>query len=57
VRNKIWEEAQNRAHRLPVELTFPMALGVLPSLFLITAGPTIIKMVEFFDTFQKPGGK
>jgi tight adherence protein C len=45
IRNKVWEDAQERAHKLPTQLIFPIAVGVLPSLFLVTIGPSILKLV------------
>jgi tight adherence protein C len=49
IRNKVWEEAQARAQRLPTKLIFPIAVGVLPSFFLITVGPPLLKLLQFFE--------
>jgi tight adherence protein C len=51
VRNQIYEDAMARAHRLPVELLFPLALGILPSLFLMVIGPPLLQLLQFFNEF------
>ena len=58
VRNKCWEEAQHKANKLPVLLVFPMAVGVLPAMFLIVVGPPIIRLFGFMDAgpFAKKKG-
>jgi tight adherence protein C len=50
IRNKVWEDAQERAHKLPTQLVFPIAVGVLPSLFLVTIGPSVLKLIQYFDS-------
>lgn len=47
-RNQVWEDALADAQRLPVELVFPMALAILPSLFLIMMGPPLLQLLDFF---------
>jgi tight adherence protein C len=49
MRNKVWEDAQARAQKLPVKLIFPIAIGVLPSLFLVTIAPSVIRFLGFLS--------
>jgi tight adherence protein C len=49
VRNKVWEEQQARAQKLPTKLLFPIAVGVLPSIFLVTVGPPVLKLLQFVE--------
>lgn len=41
-------KAQEKANKLPVQMSAIMASLMLPALFLITLGPTIIKFMEVF---------
>lgn len=57
VRNKVWEEQQARAQKLPTKLLFPIAVGVLPSIFLVTVGPPVLRLLQFVDrNIPTPGG-
>lgn len=47
-RNQIWEDSLADAQRLPVELVFPMAIAILPSLFLLLLGPPLLQLFELF---------
>lgn len=51
VRNKVWEESLERAHRLPVKLVFPIAAGVFPLLFLMLIGPSVLRMIEILENY------
>jgi tight adherence protein C len=46
LRNSRLSEMEERAHRLPVLLTFPMMLLILPTIFLIVGGPVAIKILN-----------
>lgn len=41
-------KAQEKANKLPVQMSAVMASLMLPALFLITLGPTVIKFMEVF---------
>jgi tight adherence protein C len=49
MRNKVFEEARERAQKLPVKLLFPMVVGILPSLFLVTVAPAILRLLRIFE--------
>ena len=40
--------AQEKANRLPVQMSAVMASLMLPALFMITLGPTVIRYIRFF---------
>lgn len=46
LRNDALIKLEERANRLPVFLTVPMMLFILPSIFLIIGGPAIIRLVD-----------
>ncbi len=48
VRNQVWEDSLTQAQRLPVELIFPMAVAILPSLFLLLIGPPLLRLIDAF---------
>jgi tight adherence protein C len=39
---------EERAARLPVLLTIPMMVFILPTLFMVTAGPTVLQALDTF---------
>lgn len=39
--------AEEKAHKIPVKLAFPLMLGLIPVVLLVTLTPAIIKMIEF----------
>lgn len=49
MRNKVFEEARERAQKLPVKMLFPMVVGILPSLFLVTVAPSILRLLGVFE--------
>jgi tight adherence protein C len=48
MRQEILTRFEERAARLPVLLTLPMILFILPSLFLVVGGPAILQAVRLF---------
>ena len=49
MRTEILTRFEERAARLPVLLTLPMILFILPSLFLIVGGPAAIQAIRLFN--------
>ena len=41
---------EERANRLPVMLTFPVMLLIMPTIFLIVGGPAVIKILDTFKS-------
>jgi tight adherence protein C len=49
MRNKVWEESRERAQKLPVKLLFPMVIGIMPSIFLVTVAPSLLRMLGILE--------
>ncbi len=39
--------AEEKAHKIPVKLAFPLMLGLIPCVLLVTLTPAVIKMIQF----------
>jgi tight adherence protein C len=39
--------AEEKAHKIPVKLAFPLMFGLIPVVFMVTLTPAIIKFVTF----------
>jgi tight adherence protein C len=50
LRNEFLLQMEERANRLPVYLTLPVVLLILPTIFLVLGGPAILQVI---DTFQR----
>ena len=46
IRDRRWSRAEERAAHLPVKMILPMALFMIPSLYLMIFGPVIAKLVS-----------
>ncbi len=45
LRNKRWENAEEKAQKAPVKITFPMILLILPTIFLIIFGTILLNYI------------
>lgn len=46
------QKVEEQAAKTTVKLVFPLVLFIFPSIFLVTLGPAMIKMSEFFKHFK-----
>lgn len=46
------QKVEEQAAKTTVKLVFPLVLFIFPSIFLVTLGPAMIKMSEFFHNFH-----
>jgi tight adherence protein C len=51
LRTRRRQEAEEKAAKTTVKLTFPLVLFIFPSLFVVTLGPSMIIMLEGFQQF------
>jgi len=46
------QQIEEQAAKTTVKLVFPLVLFIFPSIFLVTLGPAMIKMSQFFHNFK-----
>jgi tight adherence protein C len=49
--------AEERAHKIPVKLAFPLMFGLIPVVLIVTLAPGIIRVVEVLLPMMKSAGK
>ncbi|MFN8546270.1 MAG: type II secretion system F family protein [Candidatus Binatia bacterium] len=54
LRTKRRQRAEEAARRLPVKMLFPVAVFVLPALFLIAAGPALLRVGQLLNSLGVP---
>ena len=47
--------AEEKAHKIPVKLSFPLIFGLLPVLLIVVLAPAIIRAVSFIFPALKRG--
>lgn len=52
MRNDSLVQLEEQANRLPVMMTVPMMLLIMPAIFLIIGGPAVLKLVDHFLQYQ-----
>jgi len=48
LRNETLMRLEERANQLPALMTIPMMLFILPTIFMIVAGPAVLRMIDVF---------
>ncbi len=54
LRTKRRQRAEEAARKLPIKMLFPLALLILPPLFVITTGPAILKLKDLNGFLSRP---
>jgi tight adherence protein C len=55
LRTRRRQQVEEEAAKTAVKLVFPLVLFIFPSLFVVTLGPSVIKMIEGFQKFFLAG--
>ena len=55
LRTKRRQRAEEEARKLPIKVLFPLAFFILPALFVIATGPSLLRIKDLVATMQ--GGR
>jgi len=44
---------QQKAERLPIRMIFPMLLTIMPAMFIVAAGPSVLKLMRMFEAMMR----
>lgn len=47
--------AERKAARIPVLITIPLMIFIMPAIFLVVLGPTVIRLLDILKTIDLPG--
>jgi tight adherence protein C len=50
---EIEASVQQRAERLPIRMIFPMLLTIMPAMFIVAAGPSLLKLMRMFEALMR----
>jgi tight adherence protein C len=53
LRTKRRQRAEEAARKLPIKILFPLALFVLPPLFVIATGPALLRIQEMVKVIKR----
>jgi tight adherence protein C len=51
LRTKRRQAVEEKAHKVPVKMIFPLILCILPATFVVLAGPAILRVIDVFRGF------